>query len=156
MDTSLPNSAALLVNQLPVEALAQLFQQFAEEPRSDYLAKRLVSARPIRSTFDLASLMPHPDVKRRVFQALRIAVNDELGSLSRVLPDCLHVLCPAGRLAVITFHSLEDRIVKQEFKSWQDHKLGFIVTRTPIVPEVSEITINPKSKSAKLRVFEKI
>ena len=95
----------------------------------------------------------HPATK--VFQALRIAVNDELGVIERVLPQALEILQSGGRLAVITFHSTEDSIVKHYFKS-QNNKTIKIVTKKPIVGSDEEVKNNPRSRSAKLRVVEKI
>jgi len=94
----------------------------------------------------------HPATK--VFQALRLAVNDELGALEQVLPQAVEILAPGGRLAVITFHSLEDRIVKHWFKKHQAELR--IITKKPLTPSEKEIKDNPRAASAKLRVIEKI
>ncbi|MGI6116448.1 16S rRNA (cytosine(1402)-N(4))-methyltransferase, partial [Luoshenia tenuis] len=112
---------------------------------------------------------PHP--ARRTFQALRIAVNDELEPLSQALEELVSLLAPGGRLAVITFHSLEDRIVKQTFKRLQNPctcppkapvctcgklPVAQVVTRKPILPSLAEVEQNPRSRSAKLRVAQKL
>ena len=95
----------------------------------------------------------HPATK--TFQALRIAVNDELAALKEGLEGAFQVLSSGGRLAVISFHSLEDRIVKQWMKEKVEHMEGIVVSKKPIVPSDSEIKSNPRSRSAKLRIFEK-
>ena len=92
----------------------------------------------------------------RTFQALRITVNDELGSLKKLLEDSLEVLSPQGRLAIISFHSLEDRIVKQFFKQKIEDEVAERITKKPIVASREEIEYNPRSRSAKLRIIEKI
>jgi 16S rRNA (cytosine1402-N4)-methyltransferase len=92
----------------------------------------------------------------RVFQALRIAVNDELVNLERALPDALSLLKPKGRLVVISFHSLEDRIVKQTFAKFKERKLGEIITKKPLQATEKEVLTNIRSRSAKLRAFEKL
>ncbi len=91
----------------------------------------------------------------RVFQALRIAVNNELDVLRAALESSVHLLKPKGRVAVISFHSLEDRIVKNAFRSFEQKRLGTMVTKKPIIATGSEIQTNPRSRSAKLRIFEK-
>ena len=132
---------------------------YGEEVRAAEIAKAIVMARRTKSidtTKQLADLVSgvmkgrgatHPATK--VFQALRIVVNDELGELERVLPQCVDLLKVGGRFAIITFHSLEDRIVKNFFKSCTDLE---IVTKRPIVPSRLEIKENPRARSAKLRV----
>ena len=172
--------ASVLVNQLPEAELTGLLRRYGEEPRSRRIAQAIVAARPIRSTGHLAEVIAaavgrtrgerlHPAT--RTFQALRIAVNHELKDLAEALPQAVAALRPGGRLAVITFHSLEDRIVKQFLKQ---EERGCIcppkapvcacghaptlqtITRKPIVPSAEEIAANPRSRSAKLRVAEKI
>ncbi len=180
MDPSLPHTAADLVNTLDEEDLARLIRAYGEEPRARRIARAIVRARPIATTTELADLVARVVPRRpgqrlhpatRVFQALRIAVNDELGALERALPQALAVLRPGGRLAVITFHSLEDRIVKHFFRrESQDcicpprqpvctcgHKAQVrILTRRPVVPTQEEVQANPRARSAKLRVVEKL
>jgi len=158
-------SAADLVNRLSAEELADLIYEFGEERFSRRIARRIVEARqkgPIRTTGQLADLVrrsvPGParrgpiDPSTRVFQALRIAVNDELGQLEaalRVIPD---VLAPGGRAAIISFHSLEDRRVKWAFKS--DPRLT-VLTKKPVTATAGEVAVNPRARSAKLRVAER-
>ncbi|MCB0193424.1 MAG: 16S rRNA (cytosine(1402)-N(4))-methyltransferase RsmH [Anaerolineae bacterium] len=182
MDTSAEESAADLVNHLPEEELANLIYQYGEEPRSRRIARAIVKARPITHTLQLAEIVAkaaggrqagrrkiHPAT--RTFQALRVAVNNELDVLERVLPQALECLNPGGRLSVISFNSLEDRIVKQYFKrEAQDcicppdqlfctcrHKaIVNIITKKPVTPSSAEIDVNPRARSAKLRVVELI
>ena len=113
MDKSSPITAATLVNQLPVNQLSVLFKDFGEIPVAKTLAEKIIAARPINSTMHLASITGK--WSQQAFQSLRIAVNDELGALKSVLPQAYNLLEPAGRLVVISFHSLEDRIVKHHF-----------------------------------------
>jgi len=173
-------SADTLVNQLPENELANLIYKYGEERHSRRIARAIVNARPIPNTLVLADVVAkaipgkrkrsrrrkiHPAT--RTFQALRVAVNDELGALERVLPQAIAQLKPGGRLAVISFNSLEDRIVKQYFKQEsQDcicppehpictcgHKATVdIITKKPIIPSSAEVNENPKARSAKLRV----
>ena len=170
-----------LVNGLSAAKLADLFYRYGEERSAGRIAGAIVEQRPIHTTRQLAELVarvkPKParrSTKRhpatKVFQALRIAVNRELESVENALPIAVNLLRPGGRLAVITFHSLEDRIVKQAFR-----KLSTTVTappgmasieemvaqvqrvnRKPIVPSLEEVRANPRSRSAKLRVVEKL
>ncbi len=172
-------SAADLVNELPEEELAALLYRYGEEPRGRQIAHAVVDARPIHTTVELAEVISralggrrgalHPAT--RTFQALRIAVNQELESIERALPDAVEALMPGGRLAVIAFHSLEDRIVKrflqQESRDcicppeYPVCRCGHVrtvrlVTRKPVVPSEAEIATNPRSRSAKLRVAEKL
>ncbi len=165
MNPNLAVKAADLINGLNEGELAQLFVRFGEEP--EYLAKKIAKAialhKPITKTTELSQIVMgvkgrgegiHPATL--VFQALRIAVNDELNSLKEVLPKVLNYLSPGGRVVVISFHSLEDRIVKQQFKSWEEQGLGKILTDKPIVPTETEVEGNRRARSAKLRAFEKI
>ncbi|RLC85807.1 MAG: 16S rRNA (cytosine(1402)-N(4))-methyltransferase [Chloroflexi bacterium] len=173
-------TAADLVNTLPEAELANLLWRYGEEPRSRRIARAIVAARPLESTGELAEIVAaavghsrgrriHPAT--RVFQALRIAVNRELESLEAVLPQAVEVLRPGGRLAVITFHSLEDRIVKRFFKQEArgcicppeapictcGHQPALrLVNRKPLRPSAEELAANPRSRSAKLRVAEKL
>jgi 16S rRNA (cytosine1402-N4)-methyltransferase len=160
--------ASRLVNRLSAGHLAEIIFQFGEERFSRRIAQAIVEQRrehPIRTSGELADLIRRavPSVPRgqreridpatRTFQALRIAVNDELNSLEialRRLPDCLE---PGGRLAIISFHSLEDRRVKQAFRDDPRYR---VLTRKPIRPTEAEMARNPRSRSAKMRVAEKI
>jgi 16S rRNA (cytosine1402-N4)-methyltransferase len=171
-------SAAELVNTASEADLAALLFRFGEEPRAKRIARAIVQARPLATTTQLAGLVRkvYPEHSRihpatRTFQALRIAVNDELSRLERTLPGALRVLYPGGRLAVISFHSLEDRIVKdflrRESKDYLNPPFEPIyevertatlkeITRKPITPAQAEIKANPRARSAKLRVAEKL
>jgi 16S rRNA (cytosine1402-N4)-methyltransferase len=154
-----------LVNRLSAEHLAELIRSYGEERYSRRIAKAIVQRRrerPIQQAADLAELVrrcvPAPrgghqiDPATRTFQALRIAVNEELKSLEialRRIPDCLR---PHGRLAVISFHSLEDRRVKEAFR---DDPRYESLTRKPVRPSAEEIAVNPRARSAKMRVAAK-
>lgn len=156
-------TAETIVNEWSEDELAKIFRQYGEERNARQIAQHLIEARKqqrIMTTADLAelvaSLIPrrgkiHPATK--VFQALRIAVNDELGQLERALPVLVELLAPKGRLAIISFHSLEDRIVKKFFEK-QKGKLKTI-TKGVVTPTEEEIKQNPRSRSSKLRVAEK-
>jgi len=176
---SQPTTAADLVNQLPERDLADLIWQFGEDRNSRRIARVIVQKRPFSTTRELAEALEktggrskdrlHPAT--RTFQALRIAVNQELQSVSDVLPLAVDALAPGGRLAVIAFHSLEDRLVKQYFrKESRDcicppeqpvctcgHKASIIeITRRPISPAESEMQSNSRARSAHLRAAEKL
>ncbi len=154
-------TAADLVNNLPQKELADLIYRFGEERRSRQIAAALVRRRPIRTTDDLAATIvsavgrrpggPHP--ARRTFQALRIAVNRELEELAAALPLAAGLLGPGGRVVVISYHSLEDGIVKRGFR--EDARLN-IITKKPLRPSVAETQANPRARSAKLRAAERI
>lgn len=172
--------AADLVNFADEAELADLFYKYGEDPNGRRLARAIVAHRPYATTRELAGVVEQAVPRRkgdkihpatRVFQALRIAVNDELNGLERVLPQAIDLLRPGGRLAVISFHSLEDRIVKQAFKLASTdcicpprtpicicgHRASVhLLTRKPIQADEAEISRNPRSRSAKLRVVEKI
>jgi 16S rRNA (cytosine1402-N4)-methyltransferase len=163
LDTSGGEPASAMLRRLPERELADIFWRYGEERFSRRVARKIVEAREkesIATTGQLADLVrscvPRPrghrhviDPATRVFQALRIAVNDELGALERlldVLPDCVK---PGGRVAIISFHSLEDRLVKQAFRKSPD--LFKELTRKPIQASEDEIRSNPRARSAKLR-----
>jgi len=181
MNRTSGKTAADIVNNASEQELKTIFFQYGEERASNKIARRIVEQRtkaPFVTTLDLAdfiaSIIPrggksHPAT--RIFQALRIAVNDELGVLSELLQEASDMLRPGGRLAVITFHSLEDRIVKQFFKNasqshidrkeWPEPRpnpdYSFkLLTRRPVVASDEELKMNRRSRSAKLRVVEKI
>ena len=153
-------SAADLVNGLPERDLADLIYRLGEEPRSRRIAAAIVRHRPVRTTDQLTGIVvsavgkrpggPHP--ARRTFQALRIAVNRELEELTAALPPAAGLLGPGGRVVVISYHSLEDRIVKRAFRD--DDRLD-ILTKKPLVATAAERAGNPRSRSAKLRAAER-
>jgi 16S rRNA (cytosine1402-N4)-methyltransferase len=167
-DTRQPRTAADLLRTTPEPELAHLLAAYGEEPAARRIARRLVAARaraPITTTRVLAELVaaaipPHRRPRRihpatRTFQALRIAVNDELGSLEAVLPQGARLLASTGRFAVITFHSLEDRLVKRAFRSFAAEPGYRLATPKPIRPGAEAIRDHPRARSAKLRVLER-
>ena len=178
-DPGQPVTAADLVNHLQQEELIQIISEYGEERFAGRIAKAIVNRRPISTTTELAGIIqeavPGPGTRihpaTRTFQALRIAVNQELEVLKRFLPLAVEALKPGGRLIVIAFHSLEDRIVKEYFRREKkdcicppeipicvcDHQAAVKeLTRRPIRPEEGEIEANPRARSAKLRAAEKI
>lgn len=155
-----------LINGLHEKELAELFEKLGEERFAKVIAREIVKERthqPIITTKQLAELVKrilffskekiHPAT--RIFQALRIAVNDELNNLKDSLPDAFELIKPGGKLVVICFHSLEDRIVKHFYKELVENGKGKLLTNKPIKPSLEEISANPKSRSAKLRAIEK-
>jgi len=182
MDRRQSLDAREVVNSYPAEELARIFRDYGEEPRARRLAQAIVSerrSRPFENTGELARLIArikgrgrrehHPATQ--VFQALRIAVNGELGHLERFLEAGYEILEPAGRMAIISFHSLEDRMVKTAFRKWSRACLcpprvlrcqcGWsqkvkLLTKKPVVPSSGEIEMNPRARSAKLRAVERI
>ncbi len=167
MDHELRVKASDLVNILTKGELIELFTKLGEEHFARQIAQGIVKARekaPVRTTTELSEIVREntPNFKTKinpatkVFQALRIAVNDEFNNLREALPKAFKLLDIGGRLAVIAFHSLEDRIVKYQLKDWESQNMGRIITKKPIVPGPDEIRSNNRSRSAKLRVIEKI
>jgi 16S rRNA (cytosine1402-N4)-methyltransferase len=177
-DPGSPTKAADLINTLPGDELADLIYRYGEERASRRIAQAIVKARPLQTTRQLAavveSVLPrkgriHPAT--RTFQAFRIAVNQELERVENVLPQAVAALNSGGRLAVITFHSLEDRIVKEYFRQesrnfinppyeriYEVEKSATLkeINRKVITPGEAEIVANPRARSAKLRVVEKL
>ena len=176
-------TAAELVNMLPFEELRRILFEYGEEKFAGSIAKGILAAReqkPIETTLQLAEIVKanvpqrvrrdgHP--ARKTFQAIRIAVNDELGVLRRGLEGAFELLGSGGRLAVITFHSLEDRLVKQQMAAWcqsctcpKDFPVcvcgnkpkAKLVHKKPVCANETELTINPRARSAKLRICEKL
>ncbi|MCL5004175.1 MAG: 16S rRNA (cytosine(1402)-N(4))-methyltransferase RsmH [Patescibacteria group bacterium] len=156
------STAADLLNELNEEELYEIFTKFGEERDARRLAQALVrlrlverfkTTRELRDFVETAS-QPNPARLSRIFQALRIAVNDELSNLKKGLLSAVDLLEPGGRVAVIAFHSLEDRLVKEQFRFWSGQKRGQVITRTPVRPSREELFGNRRCRSAKLRVFE--
>ena len=167
MDQSQGKTAADIVNNESVEELVRIFKEYGEEKQAKRIAQAVVTNRPYTTTQELARTLEsvlgwrkkghHPAT--RVFQALRIVVNEELGLLTAMLPNALHLLAPGGRFGVITFQSLEDRIVKRFLAeaTLGEYDRNFEpLTKKPIVPARNEIVHNPRSRSAKLRGVAKI
>jgi 16S rRNA (cytosine1402-N4)-methyltransferase len=169
MDPGLAVTAKDLVNVLSEKELTELFLKFGEERFSRRFAKAICQYRqqkPIQTTKELAQIIiRHAPPKNRfdrinpatrIFQALRIAVNDELNSLKEALPAAVELLNNKGRIVVISFHSLEDSIVKDFFKENQEKNILKILNEKPITPDKEEIDLNPRCRSAKLRGAEKL
>jgi 16S rRNA (cytosine1402-N4)-methyltransferase len=184
MDRTSELTAKMIVNEWPADRIARILFEYGEEKFSRRIASTIVAARqkgPIESTGELVELIkegipaaarrtgPHP--AKRSFQALRIAVNDELGAFEEALEQSIRCLAPGGRVAVITFHSLEDRICKQTFAKYVERctcppdfpicvcqKKGLLklVNRKPILPSGQELDVNQRARSAKLRIAERI
>ena len=175
----IPQTAADLVNTYSERELADLIYRYGEERESRKIARAIVKARPIHSTRELVAVIEAVSPRRgdrvhpatRTFQALRIAVNEELASIEDVLPQAVAALKPGGRVAIISFHSLEDRIVKDFFREqsknlanppyeriYEEERKATLkeVNRKPITPSDEEIRTNPRARSAKLRIAEKI
>ena len=174
-----PQTAADLVNKLTERELANLIYEYGEERDSRKIARAIVSKRPLHTTRELVAVIESVSPRRgdrvhpatRTFQALRIAVNEELASIAEVLPQAVASLRSGGRLAVISFHSLEDRIVKDFFREqskdlknppyeriYEVERSAVLkeVNRKPITPSEEETKNNPRARSAKLRIAEKI
>ncbi len=177
-DPSQPLTAADVINHWSERDIADLIWRYGEEPQSRRIARAIVQARPLHSTQELAGVVArscgirkgHIHPATRTFQALRIAVNGELQALETFLPQAVAALAPGGRLAVIAFHSLEDRIVKQFFRQESrdclcppqqpvctcGHRASLIeINRRPIEASAEEVEINPRARSARLRIVEK-
>lgn len=164
MDTRSGETAGQVVNQADEEDLANLIYEFGEERRSRRIARAIVRARPISTTAELARVVSAaaPSMKSdkihpatRTFQALRMRVNDELGEIRSLLESAPFLIKPGGRLAVISFHSLEDRLVKDAMRQGAQDGIWELVTRKPVIAGEEEVSRNPRSRSAKLRVAER-
>ncbi len=165
MNTQGELTAEQVVNQADEKDLADLIYELGEERRSRRIARAIVRARPIHTTAQLAGVVRaaapamkgdriHPAT--RTFQALRIYVNDELGEIKALLEVVPKILKPGGRLVVISFHSLEDRLAKDALREWKDAGMFEVLTRKPVTASEEEIERNPRSRSAKLRAAEKM
>jgi 16S rRNA (cytosine1402-N4)-methyltransferase len=165
MDQQAALTADIVVNTWPQAELETVLRRYGEEPRARAVAAAIVAARPLSSTTALAGVIAaalpkgskvHPAT--RSFQAIRIAVNDELGQLERSLPRWCDLLAPHGRLGVISFHSLEDRLVKQAFAEVTGDRYDAdfrLITKHPVVADDTETVHNPRARSAKLRVLQR-
>lgn len=165
MDQRQELTAETVVNEWDEKDLQHILSVYGEEPKARRIAKAIVANRPIKTTSELANIVArttgrwsgkHPAT--RTFQAIRIAVNDELRLLERVMPLWVALLRPGGRLGIISFHSLEDRLVKRFFLELGGNRFDAtlaIVTKQPVVATTQEIAINPRARSAKLRVAVK-
>lgn len=157
-----------IVNEWEETSIADVIYGYGEERAARMIAAAIIRARaeaPITTSRQLATIIEdtvghfytrlkiHPATK--TFQALRIAVNDELGALKTLLADGYELLAPGGRLAIISFHSLEDRIVKQTFRAFKDEHQAHLITKKPITPSTEELQTNSRARSAKLRILEK-
>jgi 16S rRNA (cytosine1402-N4)-methyltransferase len=163
-------TAKELINEESEEFLLEIIKEYGEEKHAWKIVQRIIQARdekPIETTIDLENLIFHAYPKKerfgktnpatKTFQALRIAVNRELDVITNVIPQLIELLKVNGRLAIITFHSLEDRIVKRAFKELENGEIPCtILTRKPILPSKQELAENPRSRSAKLRVIERV
>jgi 16S rRNA (cytosine1402-N4)-methyltransferase len=180
MDRTRDGDAALFLAEASEEELARVFHELGEEPRSRRLAREIVKRRatePLRTSDDLVAALsvalrrsPTQQEKARVFQAIRIAVNEELGALGRGLPALRDVLRDGGVFVVIAYHSLEDRMVKNAFREWsracvcppeapvctcRGRPLGRTLTPKPVRPGEDELGRNPRARSARLRAWKK-
>lgn len=167
MDDRQSLTAEEIVNNYPEAELSQIIRKYGEEPRANKIARFIVESRPVHSTHELAATvaraLPGPRSKvhpaTRTFQAIRMAVNDELDLLAKALPIWIDLLAPGGRIVVISFHSLEDRIVKQAFKEAAGDRYDAhlkLLTKQPVMAGENEIVLNPRARSAKLRAAAKI
>ena len=166
MDNTQQLTAATVVNEYDRQDLLRILRQYGEEPRAGRIADSIIASRPITTTHELAEVIAkqwpgyskvHPAT--RTFQAIRIEVNDELGLLKRALPIWIDLLKPGGRLAIISFHSLEDRIVKQYFTEIAGERFDTnlrLLTKKPLMAGDTELVSNPRARSAKLRALVKI
>jgi 16S rRNA (cytosine1402-N4)-methyltransferase len=165
MDTRSGVTAEQVVNQADENDLANLIYEFGEERRSRRIARAIVRARPITTTAELAKVVSaaapamkgdkiHPAT--RTFQALRIYVNDELGEIRTLLDSAPSLLKPGGRLVLISFHSLEDRLVKDAFREGARNRVYEVLTKKPVVAGEEEEMRNPRARSAKMRVAQKV
>ena len=165
MDTRTGETAEQVVNQLDEDRLADLIYEFGEERRSRKIARAIVRARPIKTTAELARVVSvvapqmkgdkiHPATK--TFQAIRIRVNNELGEIQSLLASAGSLLKKDGRLVLISFHSLEDRLVKDAFKAAKDVKKLDVLTKKPVIAGDAESRTNPRARSAKLRAAARL
>lgn len=166
MDSSQELTANTIVNTYSEDELVKLLRDYGEEPKARNIARMITANRPIATTHELANIIAkawrghskvHPATKS--FQALRIAVNDELGLLEKAMPLWLDLLAPGGRIAIISFHSLEDRLTKEYFREYTGDRYDAplrLLTKKPVTASEDELVSNPRARSAKLRAAVKI
>lgn len=163
MDRSQKLTAEQIVNNFEQEELEKIFFEFGEERFSRRIAKAIIGKRPVKTTFQLKEIIEKaiPTWKKResatrIFQALRIAVNDELASLETALNNAIDLLKPGGRIVILSYHSLEDRIAKQTLRSAKQEEKISVLTKKPLRASEEESASNPRAKSAKLRAGERL
>ena len=162
-------SAEKIINEYPESELERIIREYGEEKFSKKIAKKIIEERKnkrIKTTFQLTEIIKKAIPKTyqytkihfatRTFQAIRIETNQELENIKKTLPEAIDLLAPGGKIAIISFHSLEDRIVKNYFKDQEQKKIIKISTEKPIAPTEEEIKINPRARSAKLRIAIKL
>ncbi len=162
MDTTQELTAEQVVNTYTADQLTDILRRYGEEPKAKRMSQAIIDARPLQSTTELAAVAKRvwPGYSRthpatRLFQAVRIEVNDELGQVTRMLTLTPQLLRPGGRVGIITFHSLEDRLVKRFFKEMAGNRYDAVLqelTKKPITAREQEHVTNPRARSAKLRV----
>ncbi len=166
MDMEATLSALDVVNSYPKDKLIEIFYTYGEEHNAKEIADAIVEKRrktEIRTTKELKEICEkishkdgpiHPATK--VFQAIRIEVNNEIGVIKKGVSDAVELLLPQGRLVAISFHSLEDRVIKQMFETLKRQGVGIVVTKKPLVADDNEVSGNKRARSAKMRIFEKL
>ncbi len=166
MDMDATLSALDVVNSYPKDKLIEIFYTYGEEHNAKEIADAIVEKRrktEIRTTKELKEICEkishkdgpiHPATK--IFQAIRIEVNNEIGVIKKGVSDAVEMLLPQARLVAISFHSLEDRVIKQMFETLKRQGVGIVVTKKPLVADDNEVTGNKRARSAKMRIFEKI
>lgn len=171
MDQTQPVTAEAIVNNYSEEQLVSILREYGQEPKARSIARLIIANRPISTTHQLASVVArawsgpalrsksrkHPAI--RTFQAIRIAVNEELEQIKNTLPILFDMLTPGGRIALISFHSLEDRIIKQAIRELAGNRYDAVLadlTNGPVSASANEIALNPRARSAKLRAAAKI
>ncbi len=176
MDSSQELTASTIVNNYSEDELVKLLRKYGEEPKARTVARFIVENRPIATTHELANIIARAVKKRhnkgsasasrrsihpatKSFQAIRLSVNDELGLLERAMPKWLDLLAPGGRIVIISFHSLEDRLVKNFFQEYGGDRYDAhlrLLTKKPVSASEQELVFNPRARSAKLRAAAKI
>lgn len=166
MDTEATLSALDVVNSYPKDKLIDIFYTYGEEHNAKKIAEAIIERRrktEIRTTKELKEIcekISHKDEKihpaTKIFQAIRIEVNNEIGVIKKGVNDAVELLAPHGRLVAISFHSLEDRVIKQMFEALKRQGVGIVITKKPLVADDIEVTGNKRARSAKMRIFEKL